>query len=404
MAIILALCATHYETLSSAMSRSSDPTVKPLVDFPEIIKRKYLAEAGLNLFSRGPVLFRPSDVYRFGEHPQFRSMLEGTNIYFICRRRRISIDPLSLEIKGGGIHGKFVAHGDTYREWETSTFNLDPIRHDAGGRPIKFEMVRPADSFGHALDVLDEGGERSFIPSCALIARSTHSLGDRTQLEVVYVGQTYGKTGDRLSVDRLKSHTTLQRILADASDDTAQDEILLLGFQYGNSKNILSSGGEAWVDPSASSKEEQEHFVTAGGQKFGRKERILLAEAALINHFKPRYNVQHRDSFNKSDSKKLKTLQSLLKADFTALIVEVSTSNIGSKLWSKHAPLGAMSSYLTQQRINEMRAKSSNSETGLSRREVDEWVKDNTHAHIAKFALYERAERETFLHGLPWSL
>lgn len=386
------------------MSHSSNPIVNPLVDFPDLIKRKYLAEAGLNLFSRGPVLFRPSDVYRFGEHPHFRSMLEGTNIYLICRRRRISIDPLSLEVKGGDIYGRFMAHGDSYQEWSTAHFTLDPIRHDAEGRPIRFAAARTADAFGHALDVLDEGGERSFIPSCALIARSTHSLGDRTQLEVVYVGQTFGKKGDRLSVDRLNRHTTLQRILADASDEAAQDEILLLGFQYGNSKNILSSAGEAWVDPSASSKEEQAHFVTAGGQKFGRKERILLAEAALINHFKPRYNVQHRDSFNKSDSRKLKTLQSLLKADFTALIVEVSTSNIGAKLWSKHAPLGAMSNYFTPQRINEMRVKSSSPEAGLSRREVDEWIKDNTHVHIARFALYDRTERETFLHGLPWSL
>ncbi|MDP2371109.1 hypothetical protein [Rhodoferax sp.] len=365
--------------------------------------RHYLAEAGLNLFSRGPVQFRPSEIYRFGDHPSFRSMLEGTNVYLICRRRRISVDPHSIEMKGGDIYGRFVAHGGRYREWETVDFTLGPMRHGADGKPIGFTAARPADAFGHALEVVDQQGQYSFIPSCALIARAGHSLGDRTRLEVLYVGQTFGKHGNRLSVDRLSQHTTLQRILADASDDSAQDEVLLLGFQYGNSKNILSSAGNTWVDPTASSEEEQTHLMQASKQTFDRKDRVLLAEAALINYFKPRYNIMHRDSFSRGDRQKLKTLKSLLKADFTALIVEANTSNLGAKLWSEREPRGAMDGYLTSEKVEEVRINALKPGTGLSRAVVDEWIKDNAHAHTARFALYEPAERETFLHGLPWS-
>jgi len=329
-------------------------------------------------------------------------MLEGTNVYLICRRRRISIDHLSIEVKGGEIYGKFMAHGDNYREWETGPFTLGPVMHDADGKPIGFAGARPADPFGHALEVVDQLDRYTFIPSCALIARSKHSLGDRTRLEVLYVGQTWGKQGNRLSVDRLSRHTTLQRILADASDESAQDEILLLGFQYGDSKRMLSSAGSLWVEPSACSDEEQAHFIRASEQTFCRKDRILLAEAALINHFKPRYNIKHRDSFSRS-SRKLKTLQSLLKADFSALIVEANTSNVGAKLWSKHAPCGSMSDYLTPQKIEEMRANVLTQQSEFSRAQFDEWINDNTHAHIARFALYAPEERETFLYGLPWS-
>ena len=96
-------------------------------DVPGDIKRKYLAEAGLVLYSDGPVMFRPSDIYRLGKDPGFREALRGTNIYLICRRRRISVDPLSLKIKGGDLYGDFLVHGEGYQEWEPVPFVLTPM-------------------------------------------------------------------------------------------------------------------------------------------------------------------------------------------------------------------------------------------------------------------------------------
>ncbi|GGX87793.1 hypothetical protein GJV26_11220 [Massilia dura] len=385
------------------MDKPCNPGINPHIEAGADIKRKYLAEAGLNLFSAGPAQFRPSDIYRFGTHPHFRAALEGTNIYLVCRRRRIAVDPHSIKLKQDGIHGEFLVYGDSCHEWESEKFYPDTGMTGPDGLPMKLVDARPADPFGHAVELLDERGQRVLVPSCALIPHSKHKLGDRTRLEVLYVGQTFGKLGNSLSVDRLSRHTTLQRILAESADQGGQNEILLLGFQYGNSKNILSSAGASWVEPSATSQEEQAHLLKTGRQTFNRKERILLAEAALINYFKPHYNVMHRDSFSRSNSRKLKTLQSLLREDFSALVVEINTANLSAKLWSKTAPRGALSTYFTEQKIEEMRnnVRASGSTNGDD--EFDDWIKEQTHAHIAKFALYDRAERETFLHALPWA-
>lgn len=38
----------------------------------------------------------------------------------------------------------------------------------------------------------------------------------------------------------------------------------------------------------------------------------------------------------------------------------------------------------------------------LTAAQIDEWLNEQSHAHIARFALYEKSERETFLHALPW--
>lgn len=389
------------------VNKSIVPSAQTCSPPPSQIKRKYFAEAGLNLFSPGPVLFRPSDIYRFGKFPAFRAILAGTNIYLICRRQRISVDPHSLKAEGGEIFGKLVVHGQSYGEWETTRFSTGPALRGPFGQRY-FVAVRPADAAGHAIEAVDLDGQQTLISSCSLVAGCNHDLGDRTRLEVLYVGQTFGKEGDRLSIDRLSRHTTLQRILAESTDDSGLNEILVLGFQYSNSRNFLSTESTGHVVPLASRDEERAHMMSVPHRRLSRRERILLAEAALINYFKPCYNVLHRDSFSSSNRRKLRVLQTLLKEDFSALIVEINTSSIGAKLWSKHAPHGAMANHFGPQKIAEMydnvQRTNSESTSPTSREEFDAWIADQTHAHIAKFALYEPSERETFLHSLPWTM
>lgn len=380
----------------------ADYGLTPLIDNHPTIRRKYLAEAGLHLFTGGPAMFRPSDVYRFANHPQFRAVLEGTNIYLICRRRRISICPHSIEVKGGELYGEFIVHGDSYYEWERESFSSWKPQLDADGRAIRLVAARSADSFGHAVEVIDEHGQRGFIPSAVLVAQSKQGLGNRTKLEVLYVGQAFGKTGERLALDRLKQHTTLQRILADA-EESGNDEILLLAFQYGSSKNWMSTAGNRWIEPSATHEEESAHIKAVGQCTFDRKTRVLLAEAALINYFKPRYNKLHLESFRPHNNRKLQTLRKLFEADMSALIVEVNTSNIFAKLWSQSAQRCAMESYLTQERIASMRTNALSGDSPLTTAQIDDWLNEQSHAHIARFELYNKSERESFLNALPWN-
>lgn len=380
----------------------TDQSHVPLIGQHPSTRRKYLAEGGLHLFTGGPALFRPSDLYRFSQHPWFRAALDGTNIYLICRRRRISVCPLSIEIREGGLHGEFIVHGDNYLEWERERFALARTHTDPDGNSVRFVAARAADPFGHAVEVIDENGRRGLMPSSVLLASSKHSIGVRSKLEVLYVGQSFGKAGERISADRLKRHSTLQRILADCVDESGTTEILLLGFQYGSSKNWMSTAGDRWVEPTATEEEERAYMATTGHRSFDRKVRILLAEAALINYFKPQYNELHLASFHPHNNRKLKTLRKLFESDMSALIVEINTANIRAKLWSPAAPRCTMEAYLTPEREAEMRTNALSGDSPLTAAQVDEWLSDQSHAHIARFPLYEKSARETFLHAFPW--
>lgn len=367
------------------------------------IKRKFMAEAGVNLYSSGATVFRPADLYRYGQDVNVRAALEGCNIYLICRRQRISIDPYTLRVSDGLLHGTFRHHGADIFDFEDFDFFQTRYLLDNNNQPVRFSIAKTTNSSGFEAVVLDEQNRCSTMPAHALIANTNHKLNNRTDLEVLYVGQAYGKQGARLAVDRLSDHTTFQRILAESAETNPCDEILLLFFRYEHAKNIISTAGDFSAEPTASVDEEQRHLQSSGTLKLDRRTRITLAEAALINYFKPKYNILHKNSFHPKRMKKLKTLEKLFELDLTALTVEINTSNFKSKLFSSSAKAKSIQDVLDQAAIERIQSKSWLDESGITRAEVDQYIADRTHEHIAPFPLYEKSERESFLHGLPWA-
>lgn len=368
------------------------------------VKRKFMAEPGLHLYSGGASVLRPSDVYRFGKEPAFRELLQGCNIYLIARRPRISLDPTSLKIVDGMyVHGWFRVHGEEPGSFERFAFYQDrPKVRLADGMPMRFVRVEAMSSAGLEIKLMDEYGNTGLTPVNALIADSRHSLGSHCNLEVLYVGQAFGDNGSRLAIDRTAVHSTLQRILAETLDEKPHHEILLMLFRYEHAKNMFCTAGDPDVEVSASWEQEYEMLSKGNKLTLPRKARIALAEAALISYFKPRYNVMLQDAFNIQKTKKLKFLREVLKMDFSALTVEINTSTFGSKLYSDFARAKELKDIFPEDAIARLTSPTWPDEANLSRQEVKQFVAEMTHAHIARYPLYSKTERETFLHSLRW--
>ncbi|WP_334035983.1 hypothetical protein [Burkholderia cepacia] len=367
------------------------------------VKRKFLAEAGVNLYSGGATVFRPTDLYRFGQASNVRAALVGCNIYLICRRRRISVDPYTLRVSSGLLYGDFRLHGADIFDFERYPFAQTQYLQSNEGPPLWLTAAETSNSSGFDVVVMDELNRRSTIPAHVLISNTSHKLANHTTLEVLYVGQAYGQHGKRLTVDRLSDHTTFQRILAESIESNPCDEVLLLFFRYEHARNIISTAGDFLIEPSASREEERKHLQSCGELRLDRRTRITLAEAALINYFKPAYNIMHKNSFHPDRMKRLKTLEKLFKLDLSALIVEINTSNFKSKLSSACTSAATLNDFFDSAAIERLESKAWIDKNGISQTERDQFIADMTHAHIARFALYDKSERESFLHGLPWS-
>lgn len=324
-----------------------------------MVARKFMAEGGLELYSSGASVIQPADIYHLAKNKEVREALNGCNLYLVTRRPRISVAPHTLRIDNDHIKGDFqVQFGHDYECFNFShTLKLaDHITSvQVSGYPqggIYYKTI---------------SGETVKMPIFRFMVDCEYDLDGNDDLEVLYIGQGYGKEGERLALDRLQEHKTLQRILADTLHDKPDHEVLVLLFRYEHYKKHSSTAGDFSVESTATVDEDAQYLSTIMDANFSRRNRVSLAEAGLIRYFEPRYNKIYKETF---PSKRHKVLEELMELDFSGLIVQMDTSNIKTNLYSdKVSPVTGMLAKL------------------------------HPYVHIAKIPLYSADERESFLHA-----
>jgi hypothetical protein len=175
----------------------------------------------------------------------------------------------------------------------------------------------------------NEAGEAvRYVPAMSVSLSGIIQEPALQKLEVLYVGQAFAE-GKRTALDRLRSHSTLQRILAEMQYEMPDDEVLLLAFEYVPYRVISFLDG---IDQKAI-RDDRDHarFISLLDNPLTKAQQISLVEAGLIRHFKPRYNVVYKDSFPASDQA---LLNSCYELDFSALVVEIDTEELGLPLYS----------------------------------------------------------------------
>lgn len=355
--------------------------------------RKFAAEGSLHLYSSQANPLYPSELYLPERWPQIRETLEHCNIYLITRRRRIVPEPSTLRVEAGWLHGDL--HVRNGVGWAQVPFRYQLHEgHLAGKRD---QVTVAADGVGSYVAIQNHLRQRILLPTYALIAEAECDLGAATDLEVLYIGQAVGRTKSRIAVDRLVAHDKLQRILAETLTDAPDTEIIVLMYRFEHAKMHISTGGDLTLEPTATVAEEVAHFRALHAVTFSRKQQIDLAEAALIHHFQPPYN----STFVNSDfaaNKRMKLLSSLDAQEVTGLIVELSTSYLRSRLWSKSRMPVGIDDLFPGGFDGAHIAKAS----AEDRAQWESDLHDMMHAHIAQIALTTSENRNTFLHGMKW--
>ena len=140
--------------------------------------------------------------------------------------------------------------------------------------------------------------------------------------DVLYIGQAFGKAGERAALDRLEKHETLQKVsLQVGAPPSKQLTVLLLEVIPAN--RMLTT-----FNPFARDLSKGKERIRAGIDKlYGttEKERVALYEAALIRYFQPRYNKDFKDSFPSTD---LKVLKDCYDKDFSSIIAEINFDDL----------------------------------------------------------------------------
>lgn len=134
-----------------------------------------------------------------------------------------------------------------------------------------------------------------------LFTSMSKQLVAKQEFEVLYIGQSYGKRGERTALIRLSSHSTLQKILMDCQSKYSGRHIYLLLLEI---KPLLNMSFDGISKEYTKSVDESDLHMMNVIQNLPKKQQIVnISEAALIHHFKPEYNRNFVENFPNENHK-----------------------------------------------------------------------------------------------------
>lgn len=159
--------------------------------------------------------------------------------------------------------------------------------------------------------------------------------------KVLYVGRSYGSDGESTVYNRLKSHSTLQKIYAEKEDNV---DIFLSAWKFDRNTITFIPPGISEENKSNDSNliMKQIHMSMSPYEHIGKKQEINFTEGALIRYFQPKYNDQMKYKFPSNSHTEY---SDLFKQQIDYISVEMNTERLNINLYSdkvkcsrKHTP------------------------------------------------------------------
>lgn len=255
------------------------------------------------------------------------------HIYFICRRPRITIDLSKTNVSKEYIDFAFKIHKKGNLQEKTIRLE-NPIKSDE----LFFESDFPYTNFK-----LSNPTTKSGIINVSLFLQHQRRLhpdfpDELLELEILYIGQSYGKKGERKATERLKNHETLQTIYYESMIRNPDDEIWVALCHFEEVGVISIDGGLVQTEEEA--KKDNERLSTflqkVTGSHLDQKQKINFTEAALIKYFEPPYNKDFIDSF---PSITHSSYQECYELDINSVMIELNTMEmISCNFYSQKVP------------------------------------------------------------------
>lgn len=288
-------------------------------------KKSYLSDYALSINSERWLTMSASQLMSGGviADEDIQSTIDASHIYIISKVPAIRFCPESHGYEGGILSGKLLysINGELKSKEFAFPFELMDDAVEVKLSPYPHREVITCNASGEQVRYL----QASLLSNALRWHNEENELRD---FEVLYIGQSFGD-GTRTAFERLKSHSTFQKILADLQYQNPEYEVQLFMFEFSDYSVITQFDGRAKnvIDDYR----DLDRFRSIIDNPLSLKEQICLIEATLIRYFNPEYNKTYKDSF---PDQKHKILESCYDLDFSALIVFMNVEELGYRLWS----------------------------------------------------------------------
>ncbi|MBR7799146.1 hypothetical protein [Undibacterium fentianense] len=291
-------------------------------------KDKYVSEHVVTFHSSAALFISADQLLSDGMMSEEESQIsKDSHIYLICQRPSLSFEKSSFEYLDGHLIGNLLY---TKNEKEEKI----PFKQEFPLLDGVIE-VRLSNYPHREVQTFDEQGNQvRRLPANFLAHKLAWdgSIADLSDLKVLYIGQSFG-SGKRTAIERLRSHSTFQKILADTCYSSPDSEIILVTVRYEPYGFMTSMDGR---DKEAISDERDDRrFKSILENPLKKGQQISLVEAALIRYFQPHYNDKFKKKFPSRD---VKVLAECFHLDFSGLIVSLDITDSPLALFSDVVP------------------------------------------------------------------
>ena len=276
-------------------------------------QRKYASEMSLVIATADAFVVRAQELEKIGRPDD-----PPCHLYITSTRPKLSIHPDSIQWSDSHMLGVLrIQRADRYEEFPiTAGHNF--------GTGLAWESSWPYEEFA----VRNEADEVVFGGVVANLSVFTPEgwPKDAAYMDVMYVGQAYGQAGERTAWDRLKTHGTVQKILAECPADKAVWLSLVTIFDIQLITEMMPSTGEERVSDQDDLRHVQSVWKRVHDRGFADREAVALAEAGLIRYFQPSYNDRLKYNF---PARKQVPLDTARDMDLHGLVVELQSDESG---------------------------------------------------------------------------
>lgn len=279
--------------------------------------RKYFSEFGINMWCSFSALLQQNELFTL-EISAF-----NPHLYLVLRRPRITIDPKTVVFSDTEVKATF------FKQIENEKIPIEVILQNGfNTQELTVESKYPYTEYA----CIDETGvEIGSGKTALLLASAGTQYWKHLDLEVLYVGQSYGSDGSRNAFERLKNHSTLQGIYAEAIRKSPDQDIWLILCSF-EEQTVMSFDGTQ-SEYGTTLEEDEAHAKKFLHKGVSEQQRINFTEAALIKYFQPEYNQKYKNTFpNPAHS----TYSECYDLDINMVIAEIGSDHLGCRLWSPH--------------------------------------------------------------------
>lgn len=253
------------------------------------------------------------------------------HIYFILRRPKVTINPDSFKTSGNKAQFDLTIH-------QKDGYGVINIATEFAEAKSNLELIT---EYPYNLFVIKDKKNTHMVARPSTMIDSME-IGNNIKpeildYEVLYIGQAFGKNGNRTALNRLFAHETLQKIYIHSLTQNPESDIWIMLTSFSQVSFLFSIGND-FVNPKSKNKKQEdklaEHFFDNNGFKFSEKQKINFTEAALIKYFEPTYNSEFKNNF---PNEKHKSYSECYDLDIRAVNIEIDTTEHIRNLFTKKA-------------------------------------------------------------------